>query len=62
MVETDPRPPPYNAELLREFCLEYWIGSAILKVRNSAEFLVGILVRSAPYKEQLQLKLLLAYW
>ena len=26
MVETDPRPPPYNAELPREFCLEYWIG------------------------------------
>jgi len=27
MVETDPRPPPYNAELPREFCLEYWIGN-----------------------------------
>ena len=29
MVETDPRPPPYNAELPREFCLEYWIGSDV---------------------------------
>ena len=26
MVETDPRPPPYNTELPREFCLAYWIG------------------------------------
>jgi hypothetical protein len=35
MVETDPRPPPYNAELPREFCLAYWIGFYKLLIPSS---------------------------